>query len=179
MLDRVPERPVKLAPRFDPKLLRTLAARFDGSGDEPIEREVATRARVEKVLSKRDFLELCEWKTPRTRPRCASNDEAFVRAVTATALTTPSERLRIEVLTLLDGVNWPTASVILHFCHEDPYPILDWRALWSVGVESQRYDFALWSAYTECCRGLARRCRVSMRDVDRALWQYSYENDRG
>lgn len=39
---------------------------------------------------------------------------------TRVALSTPSERLRIEVLTLLDGVGWPTASVLLHLTPQAP-----------------------------------------------------------
>lgn len=169
---------VSLKLRFDPKLIRRYAARFDATVDRVVELEIGQRSRANGIVSRADFLALCNWKTPRTRPRCESNPEDFVLAVTRAALTTPSERLRIEVLTLLDGVNWPTASVILHFCHADPYPILDWRALWSVGIERPiAYEFGLWSAYTTCCRSLARRCRVSMRDLDRALWQYSAEHE--
>ena len=36
------------------------------------------------------------------------------------------------------------------------------------------YDFDLWRAYTGHCRGLAA-AGVTMRDLDRALWQYSKE----
>jgi hypothetical protein len=163
--------------RFDPRLVRPLAARFDASGDARVEREVAPRARENGYLTKADFLAVCAWKSPRSRPRCEANSEAFVRAVTATALSTPSEQLRVEALTLLSGVNWPTASAILHFCHADPYPVLDVRALWSLGVEGPaHYGFAFWNEYTRCCRALARRSRVSMRALDRALWQYSKEN---
>ncbi len=63
----------------------------------------------------------------------SSNPEDFIKDVTHTALITPSERLRIEVLTLLNGVSWPTASVLLHFGYDNLYPILDFRALWSLG----------------------------------------------
>ena len=76
-------------------------------------------------------------RRPQPQPRRA-NAEGFVNAVTATALATPDERLRIEVLTLLDGVDWPTASVVLHFCHADPYPILDYRAIWSLASRRRR-----------------------------------------
>jgi hypothetical protein len=69
------------------------------------------------------------------------------------------------------------ASVILHWgCHE-PYPILDYRALWSLGIDSPpAYNFNFWWAYTQQCRGLAAQAGVSMRTLDRALWQYSKEN---
>jgi len=85
-------------------------------------------------------------KTPRSQRPVASNHADYIEAVTQTALSTPNERLRIEVLLLLSGVRWPTASVILHFCHRDPYPILDYRALWSLGVEAKDiiYYFDLW-----------------------------------
>ena len=93
------------------------------------------------------------------------------------ALATSEERLRIGVLTLLEGVELPTASVLLHLAHPDPYPILDVRAIWSLGIDKQPsyYPFEFWMAYTEACRALAREAGVSMRTLDRALWQYSSE----
>jgi hypothetical protein len=116
------------------------------------------------------------WKSPRTQPRCRANSADFIRDVTHCALNTPSERLRIEVLTLLSGVSWPTASVILHFFHRDRYPILDFRALWSLHCEvPKQYDFRFWQEFTEFCRGLAEQTGASMRTLDRALWQYSKE----
>jgi len=173
----VPGRSVTLALRFDRKLVRPLAARFDAAGDAVVERDVAPRARANGYLTKSDFLALCAWKSPRSRPRCEANDEEFVREATAAAFSTPSERLRVGALTLLDGVNYPTASAILHFCHADPYPVLDVRALWSLGVEAPvAYTFEFWREYVTACRALALRCRVPMRALDRALWQYSQEN---
>jgi hypothetical protein len=105
------------------------------------------------------------------------NSEAYVREVTQFALATPDEHARIEALTLLDGVLWPTASVVLHLFHEEPYPIIDVRALWSVNEEAPaKYTFTLWYHYAEYCRNLARKQHVSMRVLDRALWQYSNVN---
>jgi len=63
------------------------------------------------------------------------NPEEYVKEITAFALGATTERSRIEVLTNLDGVRWPTASVILHFFHKEPYPIMDFRALWSVSLD--------------------------------------------
>jgi len=75
------------------------------------------------------------------------------------------------VLLLLNGVHWPTASVILHFCHADPYPILDVRALWSLGIDANTvpYNFEFWNEYTQFCRKLAGEAKVTMRELDRAL----------
>ena len=119
---------------------------------------------------------MARWKTPRSRPRVARNSERDVRAATREALTSRDERRRIESLTALDGVGFPTASAILHFCHADPYPVLDTRALWSLGVEKiPRYDFEFWWAYVRVCRDLSGRSGCAMRDVDRALWEYARE----
>ena len=68
---------------------------------------------------------------------------------------------------------WPMASVILHFFHRENYPILDYRALWSVSLKAQlQYDFAFWWDYVQFCRDVAQRNEVTMRMLDRALWQY-------
>ena len=97
--------------------------------------------------------------------------------ITFFAFRAKNERSRIEILTILYGISWPSASVIIHFCHSDPYPIIDYRSLWTVGLEVPNvYHFELWWCYTESCREIAQRNHVDMRTLDRALWQYSKEN---
>ncbi|HKI93795.1 MAG TPA: hypothetical protein VJ992_00760 [Gemmatimonadales bacterium] len=72
---------------------------------------------------------LCYWKTPRTQPKVKQNTPNEIQVATSLALDTTDERAKIGVLRLLHGVSWPTASVILHFCAREPYPILDANAL--------------------------------------------------
>jgi hypothetical protein len=61
--------------------------------------------------------------------------------------------------------------------HRDPYPILDFRALWSVSLDTpKQYSFDFWWPYVEFCRGVAGSAGVDLRTLDRALWQYSHEN---
>jgi len=170
--------------QFDKKRIRYWGERYsypndpNGETERKLQREVRPRVRRTGYFTKRDFLTLCDWKTPRARRFREQNEADFIKEVTQTALSTPSERLRIEVLTLLRGVGWPTASALLHFGAQKRYPILDVRALWSVGVKEAPaiYDFDLWWAYTQYCRQVAESCGVSMRKLDRALWQYSKEN---
>lgn len=152
------------------------AARYSYPGEAVIV-ELAPAARARGYLTLGELVQLGRWKSPRIVPRLAANDPDFVAAVTAVALDAAHERLRIEVLLLLFGVGWPMASVILHWCHSDPYPILDYRALWSLGIETPPpYNFPLWWAYTLHCRELAGEAGMTMRDLDRALWQYSKKN---
>lgn len=70
------------------------------------------------------------------------------------------------------------ASVLLHFFHTDPYPIIDYRALWSLSLEQtySYYTFGAWWRYVEACRRFSREAGVDMRTLDRALWQFSNEN---
>jgi hypothetical protein len=170
--------------RFPGRDVRRWAARFDAQFEEApyatIAHGLASRARARGWLTKSEFLALAKWKTPRSQPLCARNTEADVRAISAVALSTPNERLRIAVLTLLEGVGWPIASAILHWTHGDPYPILDVRALWSAGLDRipSRFEFELWRRYTLWCRATASRCGVSMRTLDKALWQYSKDTQR-
>jgi len=128
-------------------------------------------------LTKEQLRVVAKWKSPRSAGHIEDNDEPYIREITSMSLSAKTERGRIEVLTLLDGVLWPSASVILHLFHKRKYPILDFRALWSVqeNVPNQ-YSFDLWWAYVEYCRELAQRNHVNMRMLDRALWQYSKEN---
>jgi hypothetical protein len=162
--------------RFPVPRIEHWAGRSSDPVDDEVERVIAPRTKRLGYLRKPDFLRLCRWKTPRSRPNVEKNSETFIEAVTATAFSTPEERLRIEALTLLDGVHWPTASVILHFGHREPYPILDVRALWSLGIETPpAYAFEFWWEYTKACRRLADRHGCSMRTLDRALWQYAKE----
>ena len=161
--------------RFPLDAIPYWAAHYDAAYDAAVA-ALAPAARARGFLTGDELRQLGRWKSPRIGHHLAANDSTYVEAVTAAALSTPSEQLRLEVLTLLSGVGWPMASVILHWCHADPYPILDFRALWSLGLDPlPRYDFALWQAYSGHCRELAAAAGATMRELDRALWQYSKE----
>jgi len=139
--------------------------------------DLVISAKENEYLTKPEFLKICAWKTPRSKPLCASNSEELIKEITNIAFTTNSDQLRIEILTLLKGVSWSTASAILHFCHKDEYPILDFRALYTLGYEEvPKYNYAFWKDYTEYCRKLGNQFNLDLRSVDRALWQFSKEH---
>jgi hypothetical protein len=144
--------------RFPPSEIPRWAKTYASSpGEDRIVDQLSPRARARGYLTRAEFLELCRWKTPRSQPRCATNTAAQIREATEIALATADERAKTYILRSLVGVGWPTASVILHFCDWRLYPILDYRALWSLGLaRSPRYTFDLWWAYTTFTRGLAQ-----------------------
>ena len=70
---------------------------------------------MQQVYLKKSYLEnITYWKAPRSAGNARKNAKEYVTEITRFAFATESERARVESLTLLDGVMWPTASVILH-----------------------------------------------------------------
>jgi len=164
--------------RFDTRAIEFWASRFpDSPTTRRIVNEIAPRARERGFLDKPDFLTICEWNSTRPRALYRANAPDFVREITRVSFSTKHERVRVEILTLLNGVSLATASVLLHFCAPDPYPILDTHSLWSLqATPPKKFDFEFWRAYAQYTRKLAKQARVDMRTLDRALWQYAREN---
>jgi hypothetical protein len=161
--------------QFDPAEIPALAARFP-AGDEGDARASAlgAAAAARGYYTRGEFLALCEWKSPRSRPLVAQNGRAAITRATRRALTGP-ERDRIEALLSLRGVGFPTASVLLHFAEPAAYPILDVRAVEALGERRSAYTIPFWLEYLSTCRALAREHGVSLRTLDKALWQHSRE----
>ncbi len=163
--------------RFPEAKVSHWASRYNASpADAGLMQDLRAAALDQGFLTKRQFLTICAWKTQRSKSRCATNDEFTVRTVTKAALATTDEALKMDLLRTLHGVQWPTASALLHFADERFYPILDYRALWSLGYATPpAYTSEFWLAYLDFTRQTASRLGVSIRDLDRALWQYSKE----
>jgi len=146
--------------------------------DDSEARAIGATAGRRGWYTRAEFLKVMLWKTQRTKSLCAQNPEAEVVRATRLALSTPDERQRMAALLGLRGVAYPTASTLVHFAHRDRYPILDVRALWSLGLAQapQSYSFGFWWDYVLTCRSLATAAGIEMRTLDRALWQYSKRN---
>jgi hypothetical protein len=161
--------------QFPPEQVPDLAARFPAV-DESARETIGEAARARGYYRRREFLVVCAWKTPRSAPKVAANTEPAVRAATRRALADPDEGARMEALLSLNGVGVPTASTLLYFAFPVLYPILDVRALEALGVRSRStYPISFWLEYLAACRALAVECGVSIRTLDKALWQWSKE----
>lgn len=161
--------------QFPAEEIETLAERFPALDDTRLD-AVGTAVRARGHYTRSEFIEVCAWKTPRSRPRVAANLEAAVIDASARALGATDEATRIGALLELDGVGVPTASTLLYVAFPDDYPILDVRALESLGVRPRStYPVSFWLEYLGECRRLARENAVSLRTLDKALWQHSKE----
>jgi hypothetical protein len=161
--------------QFPLEEIGALARRFPNLDDTRLE-AVGSAVRARGHYTRGEFIEVCAWKTPRSRPKIAANSARVVTATTRRALGTADEAERMAALLELQGVGVPTASTLLYAAFPQDYPILDVRALESLGVKARSsYPVSFWLAYLEACRAIARASGVSLRTLDQALWQRSKE----
>jgi len=164
--------------RFPVSEVQHLSDIYDYPDDKPI-RAIGATAGRRGWYTRDEFLTVMFWKArQRTQALCEQNADTDVVEATRLALATEDERIRMKALTDLHGVGFPAASALLHFARPKSYPILDVRALWSLGVEEppRFYSFAFWWDYVLTCRLLAKEAGVSLRTFDRSLWKYSKDN---
>jgi hypothetical protein len=165
--------------RFNEAELRPLSHRYSPSIGESELIKMKPSIGANGYISPKQLFAIARWKSPRSAGTIHNNSAGFIREITSISLTTKDERMRIEVLTVLDGVSWPTASVILHFFHPRRYPILDVRSLWSLTSEPpSQYYYSFWWEFVQFNRTLSSTNRIDMRQLDRALWQYSFEHQK-
>ena len=98
---------------------------------------VGAAARARGSYTRREFIEVCAWKTPRSRSLVASNPRHAVTSRTRRSLAATDESERIMPLLGLHGVGVPCASTLLYVASPSRYPILDVRALESLGARSR------------------------------------------
>ena len=167
---------MKMKLRFPESEIKEWAKKYEYPREETSLIDIRPDVQRAGFLTKEQLRLLARWKAPRSAGHVEKNNPEYVKEITSWSFSARGERSRIEVLTILDGVHWPSASVILHLYHEEKYPILDFRALWSIGVDMpNQYSFQFWWEYVQFCRAIAERNSIDMRMLDRALWQYSKE----
>lgn len=149
--------------------------------DSKIEKEMKECLAERNYLTREDFIKIGRWKSPRPTKHYESNSDDLVREVSQIAFGTKNEEIKIGILTLLNGCHYPLASVLLHFKYPSLYPIIDFRALWSLrGTEQKsiRYSYNFWQEYVNEIRKISKDYDVDLRTIDKALWKYSEENSK-
>ncbi len=155
------------------------SARYEHFEDVTEDERVARRllAAAERgYLTLQDLTQAARWKSRRRMSLVDGNREHDVREVSQVSFAADSERLRIGALRVLEGIEWPRASAILHFAFPDRYPILDVRTMRTVGGPlNGYYTFRAWDEYRVLCVRQAAKYGVTMRQLDRALWTFDRE----
>lgn len=127
-----------------------------------------TRANLSKIF---------EWKTKgRGRSRLLCNTDKEIEDALQLAANAKTERAAISVLKGLCGVDVPVASAILTMIYPERYTIIDFRALHALGNKNTDRSVDFFLIYLIYCRHLAKTHKLSLRNLDRALWKWSEEN---
>ena len=165
--------------RFNESQIRYYADKYlaeELGYDNPIE-EIVDEVKGRGYLTKADLIAVSDWaKNQRQKPRIRSNSDGSIEKITGSALRSDtSEQYRISVPCKLDGIGPVVATAILHWFHNDDYPIWSPQARYSVGI--YKMDNTLkpreWQAYVKLFRKLVKDNEVEKRTLDRALWKYS------
>jgi hypothetical protein len=111
------------------------------------------------------------------RSRLKKNTDEEISDTLKLALEAKTPRAAITVLRGLVGVDVPVASAILATMRPDEHTIIDWRALQALGAYKSNMviDTKLYVSYLHHCKEIAERNGVSLRELDRAMWQWSKE----
>jgi len=169
-------------PRFPVEMIPALAAAHVEDDEE--RRAFASGRRIaagSRIRIRKDFMAIFEWKTRgRGRSRPARNADAEIRDALDLAMTARTERAAIAVLTGLAGVDVPVASAVMTAIDPVRFTIIDFRALWSLGVEqrSPYYPVAYYLDYLAACRRISAETGADLRTLDRALWGYSKRHQK-
>ena len=138
-------------------------------------------------LTKREFLAICRWKSPRAIRHFMKNSPDRIRRHSAMALASRSELVRFEALTALDGVGAPMASAILTLTNPRRYGVIDirvWQLLFELGTVRTKpggvgFTFSDWHHYLVELRYHAKRLAVSVRAVEYSLFLFHQRVQRG
>ena len=169
--------PIRFQLQIPPLKLRDYLSRYGFEAEPKFDhlRQVGTSP---GFLTLDQLSELCESKSAQQAELARMNSPALVREITAFAFAAQCEESRIGALTVLRGIGFPTASLILHYCVDQTYPILDSRSLWSLGIKKPPvpYTVDFWIDYVDSCRRLAAQYGLTVRELGQALWQFSAEH---
>jgi hypothetical protein len=133
--------------------------------------------------------ELVGWKfgsMPHRRARALDgladtgwNGTAGARALIRRALASDDDFEALQVIAGPDGVHRfgpAMGSTILAACRPDRFTVADVNALAALRMLERMppgpptFQLKDWLGYLRACRALAKTCRMSLRDLDRALW---------
>ena len=123
-----------------------------------------------------NLLAIFYWKTKgRGRSRLQKNTDEEIADALALAVAAKTDRAAVAVLVGLDGVEVPVASAVLTAIDPKRFTIVDFRALEALNQKKANITINFYLAYLNECRRLAKKNKVPLRTLDRALWQWSKE----
>ena len=173
--------------QYDPALIPELAAKYlrtpykgGTAGDADRLMEEAGRRLVNGPFNLADAETIVNWKSPRRMDRFRLNSAKQVEAAIREAIEATEAgdvRRAVKALTRLAGVGVKMASAILTAMFPTLYTVSDFRASAALGQKDSS-SLRHYVAYLAACREMAALYGVSLRDFDRANWQWSKDQTK-
>jgi hypothetical protein len=159
------------------------AANYDKENPKEREKEETLLNAIKKMgspllyITKDILMDIADWKAPRIKGYVKNNDPKYVEEVTRASFSSACEKLKLEVLTLLNGVDVRMASATLQFCFPEQYVVMDWRAWESLKnfgrINGEIEDtYESYKQYNDLCHEISNQFKVPLRVLDKALWQW-------
>jgi hypothetical protein len=162
--------------QFDPSEIPRLAQRYGYQQDD--EAFAAGRKIVAGDYSRETLKVIVRWKSARKIAFIDDNTDAEIaKALRFVCDIRTTEKSAVETLDRLHGVGVPMATAILTMINPEKYTVIDVRALESLGLSKWDGSAGFYIDYLQACRALAFKYKVTLRTLDRALWQWSKENN--
>jgi len=160
--------------QYDSSMVKPLAAEY--KRDDPDASDEAMEAAGKRIAEGNfsiDNLEIIyDWKSPRRRALLRLNSSERIERALKNALRAQDVGQAVCALTQLKGIGVKMASAILTAMDPDRYTVLDFRALQALGCEDHE-EIEFYVDYLAYCKEKAAELGVSLRDFDRANWQWS------
>jgi len=144
------------------------------------EEELGRKFKENRHATKEDLEKIIKWKfqgrlTGRQKmnlTRINRVEDWVIRKITGLAFEMPTDKLKLKVLTAIDGVGASVASVILTFYDPDNYGVLDFHA-WHGLYNNDKKIFIEQDClrYFKDLRVKAREVGLPCRDVEKALFK--------
>jgi hypothetical protein len=165
---------IKLTPDFEDE--KTLLL-FDTIGD----------IKHQGFITKEQGIKILKWKSPRPLRHYELNSDNDFKEISKLSFESKDERVRMHVLTALNGVNYPAASAILMFYDKELYPIIDirvWKQLYKAGLvdtnaRGQGFKLKEWQRYLATIRELAGKLKLTPRQVEKRLFDIDKNEQTG
>ena len=143
--------------------------------------------RARGYLTRGELEAVCLWKSARAIQHIRSNSASQIRTATRRALSTASERRRLEELMALRGVSVPMASSILTLVNPRRYGVIDirvWQLLHAIGAVTKKpagvgFGFNDWHEFLTILRYFAKKFNVNARDIERSLFSAHQKYQKG
>ena len=142
--------------------------------------ELSQSFRNRGYLLKDEALEILHWKSPRPKKHYSKNSEERFKNISKLSFSQKDDRVKIHILTCLNGINYPSASAILMFLDPNSFPVLDirvWEVLFEFGLvnsnpSGRNFNLDHWEKYIEIIRSYGEKLNDSVRSIEKRIFDY-------